>query len=185
MLRRSILRAPSLLATLLLAGAAPLSAQEAGVAGEPGNLFSTNPILFVFGWFTGEYERRVGTGTTLALGASYFEWDDDEAGDEDYLTADVKLRYYPSERVFRGFSLGASAGYARVEEVVDIFSGETRTVSGPTLGLGIDYGWLIGRRDNIHVDLGAGARRAFYGDDETDIELDVLPYLRFSVGVAW
>ena len=50
----------------------------------------------------------------------------------------------------------------------------------------MDYGWLIGKRDNVHIDLGIGARRAFYGDDDdADIELEVLPYVRFSVGIAW
>lgn len=173
------------LVAALLACAAPLSAQDIAAADDRSNVLSTNPILFVFGWYTGEYERRIGPGTTIALGGSYFEFDDDESGDEEYVTADVKLRYYPNERVFRGFSLGASAGFARVEEVVDIFEGETRSVSGPTLGLAVDYGWLIGRRDNVHIDLGIGARRAFFGDDGSDVEFEVLPYLRFSVGVAW
>ena len=183
---RSILRAAPLVATVLLFCASPLSAQEAAPNTGRSNVVSTNPITLVFGWFTGEYERRLGAGTTLAIGGSYFEWDDDDGDDEEYVTADVKLRYYPNERVFEGFSLGASAGFARVEEVVDVFSGETNAVSGPTLGLAVDYGWLIGRRDNVHIGLGLGARRAFYGDDdESDIELDVLPYLRFSVGVAW
>jgi hypothetical protein len=180
---RSILRATPLVVAGLLVGMAPLSAQEAVPDAGRSNVVSTNPITLVFGWFTGEYERRIGAGTTLAIGGSYFEWDDD---DEEYVTADLKLRYYPNERVFQGFSLGASAGWARVEEVVDFASEETNAVSGPTLGLAVDYGWLIGRRDNVHIGLGLGARRAFYGDDdESDIELDVLPYLRFSVGVAW
>ncbi len=179
---RSILRAAPLVVTVLVLCATPLSAQEAVPHTGRSNVVSTNPITLVFGWFTGEYERRIGVGTSLAIGGSYFEWDDD---DEEYITADLKLRYYPNERVFEGFSLGASAGFARVEEVVD-FSGETNAVSGPTLGLAVDYGWLIGRRDNVHIGLGLGARRGFYGDDdENDIELDVLPYLRFSVGVAW
>jgi hypothetical protein len=183
---RSTLRATLLLVTALLVGTSSLSAQESETVTGRSNVVSTNPITLVFGWFTGEYERRIGTGTTLAIGGSYFEWDDDGSDDEEYVTADLKLRYYPNERIFQGFSLGASAGFARVEEVVDVISGETNAVSGPTLGLAVDYGWLIGRRDNVHIGLGLGARRAFYGDDdESDIELDVLPYLRFSVGIAW
>lgn len=169
----------------LLVGAAPLAAQSDPVVVPRQNVLSTNPILFVFGWYTLEYERQLGAATTIALGGSYFEYDDDDIGDEEYATADLKLRYYPNERVFRGFSIGASAGVARVEEVVDIFSEERRSVTAPTVGLAMDYGWLIGRRDNIHVDLGIGARRAFYGDEDSDFEFEVLPYLRLSVGLAW
>lgn len=181
---RSSLPLTAFLVTLL-AGAPPLSAQSDPVVPRQ-NVLSTNPILFVFGWYTLEYERQLGAGTTIALGGSYFEYDDDDSGDEDYATADLKLRYYPNERVFRGFSIGASVGVARVDEVVDFFSGEQRSVTAPTVGLAMDYGWLIGRRDNVHIDLGIGARRAFYGDeDDSDIELEVLPYLRLSVGLAW
>ena len=180
--RQALLSAATAVA-VLAAPSAWLGAQDVPARD---NLASTNPITLVFGWFTGEYERRLGAGTSIAIGGSYFEWDDDDTGDETYATADVKLRYYPNERVFEGFSLGASVGYASVEEVADVFTPETRRVSGPTVGLGVDYGWLIGKRDNVHIGLGIGARRAFYGDDDdADIELEVLPYLRFSVGVAW
>ncbi|HEX6058321.1 MAG TPA: DUF3575 domain-containing protein, partial [Gemmatimonadaceae bacterium] len=157
--RQALLLAATALG-VLAAPAGSLAAQEVPARD---NLLSTNPITLVFGWFTGEYERRIGAGTSIAIGGSYFELEDDNDGDESYATADVKLRYYPNERVFEGFSLGASVGYASVEEVADIFTAETRRVSGPTVGLGVDYGWLIGKRDNVHIDLGVGARRAFYG----------------------
>ena len=176
-------------AAAALGAATPLAAQAAR-ASRP-NLFSTNPIALLFGWAGGEYEREIGAGTTLALGASYFEfYGDDGAGEEDdYFSADLKLRYYPSERAFSGLSLGASAGVMHVTDVIELDPLDQRTESatGPTIGVSLDYGWLLGRRDAVHIGLGVGARRVFYDDDEdAGVDaLDVMPHVRFSVGVAF
>jgi hypothetical protein len=190
------LRTPLALAAASLLGAAvharPLAAQSAPDVRR--QAIAVNLLGIPFGWVTGEYERAVGAGATLGVGGSYIQPGDE---DDNLSSIDAKLRYYPSERGLRGFSVGLTAGYVRIEEQGVTFapggaiSSHSRVTDGPTIGVTADYNWLIGTRRRVLVGLGAGGKRIFAGkqnDDGFDFDLSDLrayPTLRFVVGLAF
>ena len=113
---------------------------------------------------------------------------------DNYAWGEGKVRYYPSARGPRGFAVGLSAGAARVRAVTDedcfIFCDDA---SGPeataaTLGVFLDYSWLIGRTRRFYIGTGIGAKRAF-GLDDSDTGAyqypDVLGAGRLQIGYAF
>ncbi|MGH7471898.1 MAG: DUF3575 domain-containing protein [Longimicrobiales bacterium] len=124
------------------------------------NVISANPFLLIATWFNGEYERKVSLSSTLGLRVSTLSLDIDDSIDDDvdadYYSGRIFWRYYP-RAAFRGFFFGLGAGLTSVEE-----TGETHSALGAGFDLG--YSWLLGRRDNFYISLGAGADRLFGGD---------------------
>ena len=185
----------ALAVVLPLAAAAPSAGAQA-TAERRDQAVAVNLLGIPFGWMTGEYERAVGAGATLGLAGSYIGPADE---DDNISSVDVKLRYYPAERGLRGFSLGLSAGYVRIEEQggVVVFPGgvgsttRTRVTDAPTVGVSADYNWLVGARRRVLVGLGAGAKRILAGRDEDDTfefdlaDLRAYPTVRFVVGLAF
>ena len=119
---------------------------------------SVNPLYIPFGGLVVEYERAASPGITLGLSGGYY----DPIGDDDdsYSSAEAKLRFYPAERALRGFSIGVTAGAARIrdDEGRDAVGNEIRSsTSGATAGVIVDYNWLIGRNRRFFVGTGVGA----------------------------
>lgn len=142
---------------------------------------SINPLGIPFEAFSGEYERAVSPGITFGVGASYFGAFDEA----DYLSGDAKVRYYPNERAIRGFSIGGSLGFARVSEDDDEFADGSST-TGFTLGVILDYNWLLGRSKRFFVGTGLGAKRIFIDEDEVGEDVAVgYPTARLQVGFAF
>lgn len=184
-----MIRRVVLLATLLLAVPIALAAQEPAAKRQ---VLSIQPLSALLGVYAVEYERALGEGTSLAFGLNY--WDDpfaDEDSDDEfrYFSPEMKLRFYPSAEVLRKFSFGATAGWTFVENRFDPLgvSNEKDKASGLKIGVDLDYSWLLGKRDNFALSLGAGARRLFLKDrlyDGADVAI-AYPTLRIAVGYAF
>lgn len=163
----------------------PVPEAAAAATLPPRNVISVNPLGIPFGWFSAEYERDLGSGRSLAAAGSYAAFSDDDT-DDTYLSADLKFRYYPGERVFHGFSVGLTGGFASYSNQ-PLFGSfvEEDQVNALTAGVTLDYGWMLGRRDRFHIGLGIGAKRLFYLGDPTTDPASALPFLRFSVGLGY
>jgi len=165
----------------LLVGAAPASAQSAEadrVGIRRANLISTNPIGVIFEWFNGEFEHALAPAVSLAIAGSHFSFED-----FNYTSVDGIVRYYPSARAIRGFGVGGSVGYTRVDDdsgcidCGDVFDAFTIGVRG-------DYVWLLGRNQHFAAAAGIGAKRLFYSSSNTSGS-EALPIGRLSIGYAW
>ena len=153
----------------------------------PRQVLSVQPIMAMIGVLSFDYERAVGDGVTVGVGASY--WDTgtlglDAAGvlDARYSSAEAKVRYYPAETVFRGFSLGATLGGARGS--VKLLSEDRERAGGVKVGVEADYNWLLGRSRRLAMALGVGGKRIFYSASGTHLE-GAYPTSRIAIGWAF
>ncbi len=160
------------------------SAQQVEVVA-PRNVISIQPINAVLTAYSAEYERQSGSAVTLGVGGTYFN-----AGsgvDEvTYKSADFKLRYYPNGTALMGFSFGGSAGFSSISGT-DL-NGNNATVSGPSLGILLEYQWLLGVKRNFAVALGAGAKAVYVKDNQFTSNNSFVtryPTARISVGYAF
>ena len=190
---------------LLLAAApfAPVAARAQSAPEIRRAAVSINPLGIPFGWFTGEAERAVGGGASVALAGSWFDLPSE---DDRLATVEAKLRYYPAEQGLRGFALGLTAGYTRFVERYETYpptvvfgpNGPSErpitrreVTDGPTLGVTADYNWLLGARRRMLVGLGVGAKRIFTDRDDDRqfqdevFDLPAYPTVRFVVGVTF
>jgi hypothetical protein len=147
---------------------------------------SANLLGIPFGVASLEYEAtsspEVSFGASMGVDADSHAW------------AEGKVRYYPSARGPRGFAVGLSAGAARVraftEEDCVIFCSDASgpTATAATLGVFLDYSWLIGRSRRFYIGTGIGAKRAF-GLDESETDAyrysEVLGAGRLQIGYAF
>jgi hypothetical protein len=111
--------------------------------------------------------------STLSLGV-----DDDGPGDDDanYYSGRGFWRYYPNG-AYAGFYFGLDLGVTGLEE-----NDDSHTVVGAGFELG--YNWLLGRRRNFYISLGAGADRLFGGD--LGGASAVIPTIRIvNIGIAF
>ena len=162
--------------TALYLAAAPVQAQDPVPARR--TVITLNPLGIPFEYFSGEFERIVTGLTTVGITGSYLGLDD-----ESYATLEGKLRFYPNEEAPKGFSVGLSGGITRVEG--DTFNG-TGTVRSsetrPTIGVIIDYNWILGKTRRFVVGTGVGAKRILGASgDIIDIETGY-PTARFQIG---
>lgn len=146
-----------------------------------------NPLGIPFDIFSIEVESGIAQGMTIGVSAAHTEIDNAR-----YSSADFKFRYYPSEVVLKGFSIGASAGLLRYSdirsELVDVTVTETRqTIDTPTLGLLLDYNWMLGASRRFIIGTGIAAKRILAGSADRDkVGLDRAQLsARFTVGVAF
>lgn len=173
-------RAAVVALALTLALPAGLRAQETAPKNQ---VLSINPLVLIFGGVSGEYERRVGAGTAVALGLSYYTFDD-----ADYLSVEGKYRFYPSGEALRGFSVAGTGGFSHVGDdsaCEGIFDDCTDSGNALTVGVELNYQWLLGRERNFAVTLGGGAKRLFFLGDEVEDASVGVPTLRLSIGYAF
>ena len=168
-------------AAILLA--APAHAQEEATPPPFRTLVTVNPLGLLTDYYNVEVERALSNVASLSLAFERSTADDDNT-----TAGDLRFRYYPQARVFSGLALGASLGYGRFNEDAD--DGESdpedddNRMSGPTLGLEVDYSWLVGRDRRLYVGLGFGARRLLSGGNDDDPVL--LPGARyFGIGYTF
>lgn len=163
----------------------PLAAAAGQSVSTPHNVISIQPIDAVFTAYSAEYEHQVAAASTIGVGGTFFN-----AGDGTdkvtYKSADLKLRYYPNGIALMGFSFGGSAGYSSISGT-DAFDGSHVSVSGPSLGVLLEYQWLMGVQRNVSVALGAGAKAVFVKDTEftSDNFVTRYPTVRISIGYAF
>jgi hypothetical protein len=176
---RAFFTAAALLVTASAASAQTIESTRSGI--QRVNLVSANPIGLIFEWYNGEYERAMSSTVSLAIAASSFgdiETDDDTR----YSVLDGIVRYYPSGRALRGFSVGASLGFVDFnDDFDDDCIGCEESGTGATIGVRGDYVWILGRDQHFAVAAGIGAKRVL-GDN---IGVEGLPIARLSIGYAW
>lgn len=169
-----IRRAATTTVVVLAATAVPLVAQPIpSPHGTPSqsatrHVVSANPFGLLFGLFNAEYERTVNDPLTVGAGGSFFE-----DGNDDYVNADVFVRYYPSGRPLDGWAFGVKAGLTNVG-------------SGTYPGVGVDVNWsrVMGRRDNFYLGIGFGLKRLL-GADSSEV-VPLVPTIRLvNIGVAF
>jgi hypothetical protein len=162
---------------------APL-ASAAGQAEGRKNVFTIQPLNAVFQFYSAEYERAATKAVTWGVGANYasgFLWDDDVS----YTSAEFKLRYYPAGVALQGFSVGSALGYTNVR---DNNSGGTTPVSegAPSLGVLLEYQWLLGQEKNFALALGLGAKALFIDTSDSSNDFTArYPTARISIGWAY
>lgn len=139
------------------------------------NLISANPIGILFEWYNGEYERALNSTVSLAGAASAYDFDDARYGSVDGI-----VRYYPSGRALRGFSIGASAGFISIDEDFDCEGCDDDGTSA-TIGVRADYVWILGRDQRFAAAAGIGAKRLL----SDDLGTEGVPIGRLSIGYAW
>ena len=144
---------------------------------------AVNPLGIPFDIASAEFETALASGITVGALGSYTS-----LGDDRYTTFDAKVRYYPGEVVLDGFSLGASVGRTHFSTRANGPTGSARqTLDYPTLGLLVDYNWMLGRRRRFIVGGGIGAKRVLAGqEDRGRVGLDrAYATARFVVGIAF
>ena len=142
-----------------------------------------NPLGIPFDIFSIEVESGIAQGMTLGASAAHTEIDNQR-----YSSADLKFRYYPSEIVLKGFSLGASAGLLRYSDITGAFGTDARqTIDTPTIGLLLDYNWMLGATHRFVIGTGVAAKRILAGAaDREKVDLSRAQLsARFTVGVAF
>lgn len=161
-----------------IAALAPATARSQDAAPARRAVVTINPLGIPFEYFSGEFERVLTGLTTAGLTFSYLGFDD-----ESYSTLEGKVRFYPNEEAPKGFSVGLSAGLTRLGD--DRFDGnrvvrdyETR----PSVGVVVDYNWILGRTKRFLVGTGVGAKRIL-GTSGDLIDIDIgYPTARFQIG---
>lgn len=181
------------LALSLLTATAGAQATEPAPAAPPAyqQVVSINPILLPFGWLSAEYERAVSPGFTIGVGGAYVSdavIDDEEGDGERETWVQARFRYFPNERAPRGFSIGLTAGYHSARGRGDVFdsTAPVTTEGAPTLGVVLDYDWLLGRRRRFAIGTGLGFKRVLKDVDSNVSPLvQVYPDGRLQVGIAF
>ena len=152
------------LAVALLAVPAAAEAQQYE------QVISANPFGLLLEFFNAEYERVVMESTTAGVGGSYVSIDDDN-----YVNADVFMRFYPQGRPLDGWAFGAKAGITNVPD------------NGTFFGAGFDVNrsWLLGSNENFYVGVGFGLKRLF-GTGDAGFDVRFVPTIRLvNVGFAF
>ena len=170
-------------AFLLLGAWAPARAQGSRIPIPYRTYIAVNPLGIPFNIAAAEVESAVASGITLGGAASYTSLSHDR-----YTTFDAKLRYYPSEVVLQGLSIGASVGHSRFSTLVGSPTGDVRSgLNYNTIGLLVDYNFLLGARKRFVLGTGLGAKRILGNNDERDrLGLsNPLLTVRFVVGLAF
>lgn len=166
-----------------------LNAQQTGTSGASqdaspsrSRVFAINPLGIPFEIVSVEFEAALQGAFTLAGNFSYFSPDDDFTRS----SFEVKGRLYPNEEAPRAFSVGLGLGGVNTRERLDLATGRTlRDKTHPSIGVYVDYNWLLGRSDRFFVGAGLGAKRILGDEDEFDEAPFVYGTARFLIGVAF
>lgn len=147
-------------------------------------VISIQPVSSMLTIYAGEAEMALSRSATLGVGATYFNPDVTD-GDVTYLSSDLKLRYYADGRPFQGFSFGGSVGITRAT-AIDNVSGDKSSASGPSIGVMLDYNWLLGAQKAFYISTGLGAKTLFISNKEVADKATLhYPTMRLSVGWAF
>ena len=170
----------TLIISAVIAGAAHAQAPLSGKS----SVLSIQPVSSMLTVYTGEYELALSRSATVGVGATKFGGGD-IGGSFNYLSGDLKLRYYPDGRAFQGFSFGGSVGMTRVSASSDNLQDEG-SVTKPSIGIMLDYGWLLGASKSFYVGMGVGAKALFLHGNEFEEDFTArYPTARLSVGLAF
>lgn len=172
--------------TLVLAAATLVSATAGAQSATPKTtVLSIQPLTAMLTIYSGELEQRLSPTMTVGIGGSHWS-----AGDTDklsYTSGDLKLRYYPEGHALSGFAFGIQGGYTTVSEKWTDGTGaaEEHKGSAPTMGVALDYNWLLGQNRAFYVGLGVGAKKVFINADKFNDPTFTYPTARVSIGYAF
>lgn len=176
-MNRCVLRAAYAAALLTCANVASAQTSEQGRR----TAFAINPLGIPFEIVSVELESAVHDAFTVAGNFSYFSPDEFTRS-----SFEVKGRLYPNERAPRAFSVGFGLGLVNTRE--NIFSGGLETKQDktyPSIGVYVDYNWLLGKNSRFYVGSGVGAKRILGDRDDFDDAPFVYGTARFLIGVAF
>lgn len=140
-----------------------------------------NPTIIPLNFGSAEFETGIAQGMTMGAAVSYADIRHNR-----WTSADFKMRYYPSEVVMSGLSLGLTAGYLRYSTRIDGVP-DRQELDAPTVGFEADYNWLLGGTRRFLVGTGGGAKRLLARSAERDRVDQSAAYVtaRFILGVAF
>ena len=146
-------------------------------------VISIQPISAMLTVYAGEVELAMSRSATIGVGGTY--WSPDVIdGDFNYLSGDLKIRYYPEGHPFQGFSFGGSVGVTHLSASAS--SSSSGSATGPSIGVLLDYNWLLGAEKAFYVGLGLGAKTLFISDKSVADQATLhYPTMRLSVGWAF
>ena len=143
--------------------------------------FAINPLGIPFEIVSVELESAVHDAFTIAGNFSYFSPDEFTRS-----SFEVKGRLYPNERAPGGFSVGFGLGGVNTRENLSIDGVETKQdKTYPSIGVYVDYNWLLGKNSRFYVGTGVGAKRILGDRDDFDDAPFVYGTARFLIGVAF
>jgi len=167
------LRSASFVVTLLVATAlTPTQGSSQVVEGDRTyeQVVSANPFGILLEFFNAEYERVLTASTTVGIGGSYWNRDDN------YRNADVFWRFYLEENPLEGWAFGTKLGLTNVPDEGTFFG----------IGFDLNRSWLMGPNDNFYIGAGFGLKRLLGTGDDEEMDLRYIPTIRVvNVGVAF
>jgi hypothetical protein len=144
-------------------------------------VFSINPLGIPFEIVSVELEAALHDAFTLAGNFSYFSPDEFTRS-----SFEVKGRLYPNEQAPRAFSVGIGLGAVNTRENIGSDGLVTKQdKTHPSIGVYVDYNWLLGKSDRFFVGSGFGAKRILGESDDFDEAPFVYGTARFLIGVAF
>lgn len=178
------LTSSTILIALTTLAATSLNAQVATAPKR--TVISFQPLNAMFSVYSAEIEHAVSSSATLGVGGSYWSSNDD-VGDTKYTSGDVKVRFYPEGHPLQGFSFGGQVGYTSISDnTTDLFGGSSKsTAHGATIGVALDYNWLLGASRAFYVGLGVGAKKIFANSNDIGNATLAYPTARVSIGYAF
>jgi len=147
-------------------------------------VISFQPLNAIFSVYSAEIEHAVSSSVTLGVGGSYWSYNDD-FGDTKYTSGDLKVKFYPESHPLQGFSFGGQVGYTSISDRPSDAFGGSSTTNGPTIGVALDYNWLLGASKATYVGLGVGAKKIFAKSDDIGDATLAYPTARISIGYAF
>ena len=144
-------------------------------------VFAINPLGIPFEIVSVEFEAALHDAFTLAGNFSYFSPDEFTRS-----SFEIKGRLYPNEQAPRAFSVGVGLGAVNTRENIATDGALIKQdKTHPSIGVYVDYNWLLGKSDRFFVGTGIGAKRILGDDDEFDDAPFVYGTARFLIGVAF
>jgi hypothetical protein len=171
---------------IALTAIATTSLNAQGTTAPKSTVISFQPLNAIFSVYSAEIEHAVSSSVTLGVGGSYWS-NSDDVSDTKYSSGDLKVRFYPEAHPLQGFSFGGQVGYTSVSDnTTDSFGGSSKsTAHGATIGVALDYNWLLGASKAFYVGLGLGAKKIFANSNDIGNATLAYPTARVSIGYAF
>jgi hypothetical protein len=157
------------------------AASSGGVPSDRTHVFAINPLGIPFEIVSVEVEQAIQGAFSIGGNFSYFSPDKYSRS-----SFELKARLYPNEEAPRAFSVGLGVGAVNTREHVMVDVVRTlRDKTSPSIGVYVDYNWLLGRTRRFYVGSGLGAKRILGDSDAFDEAPFVYGTARFLIGVAF
>lgn len=158
---------------------APASAKTS-IAGREKWMASVNPVGLVYGGISGEAERPMGEKRSAAIAANYWGyvgWN--------YLSLDLKYRFYRDPAKLRGLSYGPLVGIQSAgTSVCDTEYDQVCRATGLTVGGTVDYAWRLGAEEKFSAIVGGGLKMALGMNELSGVRV-TYPFVRLGIGYVF